>query len=184
MKFAKLLSRTAIISMIFASAMCLAQAQDVAKIKTADFAWMTGRWIGHLQNATAEQICSQPQSGEMLCLFRIFIQGQPVMFEMYTLYDTPKGLEIRSRNFPTDLNDKTVKESLLMTLQKYSDKEVVFAGAPGMEVSTSSLFRDMPTTMNGVIMFNDQKEPHIRVRWEKVAYDAKVDYNPPPQAKP
>jgi hypothetical protein len=106
------------------------------------------------------------------------------MFEMYTLYDTPKGLEIRSRNFPTDLNDKTVKESLLMTLQKYSDKEVVFAGAPGMEVSTSSLFRDTPTTMNGVIMFNDQKEPHIRVRWEKVAYDAKVDYNPPPQAKP
>ena len=31
--------------------------------------------------------------------------------------------------------------------------------------------------MNGIIMFNDKKEPHIRVRWQKVAYDAKVDYN-------
>ena len=27
-------------------------------------------------------------------------------------------------------------------------------------------------------IFQDQKEPHIRVRWEKVAYDAKVDYIP------
>jgi len=34
------------------------------------------------------------------------------------------------------------------------------------------------TTMNGTIVFRDQKEPHIRVRWEKVAYAAKVDYTP------
>jgi hypothetical protein len=153
--------------------------QDTTKVKTADFAWMTGRWIGHLQNATAEQICSQPQSGEMLCLFRVFVQGQPAMYELYTLYDTPKGLELRSLHFPTDLNESSVQKPLLMTLEKYSDKEVVFAGAPGTEVATSSLFRDGDTAMNGVIIFQNQKEPHIRVRWEKVAYDAKVDLSPP-----
>ena len=158
--------------------------QDVTKIKAADFAWMSGRWIGHLANgATAEQICSQPQSGEILCLFRVFVQGQPAMYELYTLYDTPKGLELRSLHFPTDLNESSAQKPLLMTLEKYSEKEVVFAGAPGTEVATSSLFRDDATTMNGVIMFQDQKEPHIRVRWEKVPYDAKVDYNPPLQAK-
>lgn len=156
---------------------------DVSKVKAADFGWMTGRWIGHLQTATAEQICSTVQSGEMLCLFRIFVQGQPVMYELYTIYDTPKGVEIRSLNFPTDLTDKTLQQPLLMTLQKYSDKEVVFAGAPGAQVDTSTLQRDSATTMNGIIMFRDQKEPHIRVRWEKVAYDAKVDYNPPTPAK-
>jgi hypothetical protein len=153
--------------------------QDTTKVKTVDFAWMTGRWIGHLQNATAEQICSQPQSGEMLCLFRVFVQGQPAMYELYTLYDTPKGLELRSLHFPTDLNESSVQKPLLMTLEKYSDKEVVFAGAPGTEVATSSLFRDGDTAMNGVIIFQNQKEPHIRVRWEKVAYDAKVDYSSP-----
>jgi Domain of unknown function (DUF6265) len=153
--------------------------QDTTKVKTADFAWMTGRWIGHLQNAMAEQICSQPQSGEMLCLFRVFVQGQPAMYELYTLYDTPKGLELRSLHFPTDLNESSVQKPLLMTLEKYSDKEVVFAGAPGTEVATSSLFRDGDTAMNGVIIFQNQKEPHIRVRWEKVAYDAKVDLSPP-----
>ena len=159
-------------------------ASDVARVKVTDFAWMTGRWIGHLQNATAEQICSTPQSGELLCLFRIFQQAQPVMYELYTLYDTPKGLEIRSLNFPPDLTEKSVQQPLLMTLQKYSDREVVFAGAPGAQVATSTLLRDSPTTMNGIILFNNQKEPHIRVRWEKVAYDAKVDYNPPAQPKP
>ena len=155
---------------------------DVARVKADDFAWMTGRWIGRLRNATAEQICSTPQSGELLCLFRIFVQGQPAMYELYTLYDTPKGLELRSLTFPTDLTEKTVRQPLLMTLQKYTDKEVVFAGAPGAQVATSTLLRDSPATMNGIIMFNDQKEPHIRVRWEKVPYDAKVDYNPPEQA--
>lgn len=149
---------------------------DPSKITTADFAWMTGRWIGHLQAATAEQICSTPQSGEMLCLFRVFVQGKPVMYEIYTLFDTPAGPELRSLHFSTDLADKALQQPLVMTLEKYSDKEAVFAGAPGTEVETSSLFRDSPTTMNGVITFRNQKDPHIRVRWEKVAYDANVNY--------
>ncbi len=157
---------------------------DVAKVTTADFGWMTGRWIGHMQNATAEQICSTPQSSELLCLFRIFVQGQPVMYELYSLYDTPRGPELRSRNFPPDLSVKPGVQPLLLILQKYSEKEVIFAGAPGAQVATSTLLRDSPTTMDGIIMFTDGKEPHIRVRWEKVAYDAKVDYNPPAQPKP
>lgn len=158
--------------------------QDVSRIKTSDFSWFTGRWIGHMQNATAEQICSTPESGELLCLFRVFVQGKPVMYEIYTLYDTPKGPALRSLHFATDLADKALQAPLVMTLQKYSDKEIVFAGAPGTEVESSSLFRDSPTTMDGLIMFRSQKEPHIKVRWEKVAYDAAVDYNPAPQPKP
>jgi Domain of unknown function (DUF6265) len=153
------------------------QAPDISRVKTADFAWMTGRWIGRLQTATAEQICSTPESGEMLCLFRVFVKGQPVMFETYTLFDTPQGLELRSLHFSTDLVDKTLQQPLVMKLQKFSDREIVFAGVPGCEVDTSTLFRDTPTTMNGLIMFRNQKEPHIRVHWEKVAYDAKVNYN-------
>jgi hypothetical protein len=158
--------------------------QDVSKIKASDFSWFTGRWIGHMQTATAEQICSTPESGELLCLFRVFVQSKPVMYEIYTLFDTPTGPELRSLHFSTDLADKTLQQPLVMTLQRYSDKEIVFAGVPGSEVETSSLFRDTPTTMKGVIMFRNQKAPHIQVRWEKVPYDAKVDYNPAPQPKP
>ncbi len=159
-------------------------ASDLGKIKTADFAWMTGRWIGHMQNATAEQICSTPEGGEMLCLFRVFVQGKPVMYEIYSLFDTANGPQLRSLHFSTDLADKSLQAPLVMNLQKYSDKEVVFAGTPATEVETSSLFRDSPATMNGVIIFRNQKDPHIRVRWEKVAYDGKIDYNPAAPAKP
>ena len=150
--------------------------EDVTKVKAGDFAWMTGRWIGHLPNATAEQICSTVEGGEMLCSFRVLVQGQPAMYELYTLYDTAAGLELRSLHFSTDLVDKALQQPLVMRLQKYSDKEVVFAGVPGSEIETSALLRASPTTMNGVIMFRHQAEPHIRVRWERVDYDAKVDY--------
>ena len=155
---------------------------DAAGVTAADFAWMTGRWIGHLEGATAEQICSTPQSGEMLCLFRVFVQGRPVMFETYTLFDTAKGLELRSLHFSPDLIDKELQKPLIMRLQKCGEKEVVFAGEPTSEVATSSLLRDTPTTMTGVIMFRNQPHAQIRVRWEKVAYDALVNYNP--SAKP
>jgi hypothetical protein len=147
-------------------------AQDVTKIKTADFAWMTGRWIGHLTDATAEQICSQPQGGEMLCLFRIFVKGKPAMFELYTLQDTDNGLELRSLHFPIDLTEKSAQQPLVMNLKKYSKEEVVFAGAPGSEVVTSTLARDSASTMNGTIILTDSKEPHVQVRWEKVEYGA------------
>lgn len=156
-----------------------APAQDVSRIKAADFAWMTGRWIGRMQTATAEQICSSVQGGEMLCLFRVFVQGKPVMYELYTLNDAPTGPELRSLHFSTDLVDKALQQPLLMKLQKYSDKEVVFAGAPDSELDTSTLTRDSASTMNGTIVFRNQKDPHIHVRWEKVGYDAKVDYTPP-----
>lgn len=151
------------------------RAQDPAKVKTSDFAWMTGRWIGHLQNMTAEQICSQPQGGEMLCLFRIFPNApnvKPVMYELYTMSDTPSGPELRSLNFPVDLKQKSTPQPLVMSLQKYTAKQVVFAGAPDSELLTSTLDRDTSTTMNGTIMFRDSKTPHIQVRWEKVDYNA------------
>lgn len=148
------------------------QTSDAVKVKTADFAWMTGRWIGHLPDATAEQICSQPQGGEMLCLFRIFQKNKPVMFELYSMQDTAQGPELRSLHFATDLNDKAAQPPLVMVLKNYSNKEVVFAGVPGSDVVTSTLTRDTPTTMNGTIILTDSKEPHIQVRWEKVDYAA------------
>lgn len=155
------------------------QDPDVSKIKAADFAWMTGRWIGRMQGATAEQICSNVQSGEMLCLFRVFVQARPAMYELYTLNDTPRGLELRSLNFSPDLTADAVQRPLVLKLAKYSDKEVVFAGAADSELDTSTLARDSEKTMNGTIMFRDQKQPHIQVRWEKVPYEARVDYTPP-----
>ncbi len=75
-------------------------------------------------------------------------------------------------------------QPIVMSLRKFSDKEIVFVGAPGSQVATSSLLRDSASTMDGVIVFNEQKEPHIRVRWEKVAYEAKVDYSPPAKSAP
>lgn len=173
-----------VLAVPFSGAAQAVPASDVSKIKTADFDWMTGRWIGRLQNATAEQICSTPQAGEMLCLFRVFVNGHPAMYELYTLSDTPHGPELRSLHFAADLAEKSLQQPLILSLEKYTDKEVMFAGTPGMQVASSSLFRDSPTTMNGVIMFTDQKQPHVRVRWEKVAYDAQIDYNPQPQLKP
>jgi uncharacterized protein YndB with AHSA1/START domain len=149
--------------------------EKLETIKAADFSWMTGRWIGHLADAPAvmaEQICSQPQNSEMLCLFRLVAGGRPVMFELYSMQDTPVGVELRSLHFSTDLNQKEVQPPLVMRLSKYSAQEVVFSGVPGSEVATSTLMRDSSQTMNGAIVMTDPKQGQIHVRWEKVDYGA------------
>ena len=188
MKSGRTLLLTAVAMLFVTTLTAMSAAQnamaDTPKIKASDFAWMTGRWIGHLPNGTAEQICSTPESGEMLCLFRVFVKGRPAMYELYTLNETPAGLELRSLQFSTDLTGKSLQQPMVMTLQKFGDKELVFAGAPGTEIATSSLFRTSPSTMNGVIIFKGQNAPHIQVRWEKVAYDAKVNYNSAQENKP
>jgi len=146
--------------------------KPVSQVTTQDFAWFTGRWRGDLSGGklTAEQICSRPDKGEMLCLFRIQDGQKYIMFELYTLLDTPNGPELRSLQFSPTLEGKEVQKPLVMKLAKYSESEVVFEGAPGSEVKTSTLFRHGGESMDGVIMMVDQKAPHIEVKWTKIAY--------------
>lgn len=188
MKSGRMLLLTTLATLFFTTTTAMSAAQnamtDTSKVKASDFAWMTGRWIGHLANGTAEQICSTPESGEMLCLFRVFVKGRPAMYELYTLNEKPAGLELRSLQFSTDLTGKSLQQPMVMTLQKYSAKEVVFAGLPGTEVETSSLYRHAPDAMDGVIILKGQNAPHIQVRWEKVACDAQVSYNAAQENKP
>jgi hypothetical protein len=169
------LTSVAVLVLLIVCCAPIAGAQHTASIKTTDFSWMTGRWIGHMTDApgvTAEQICSQPQNGEMLCLFRLVAGGHPVMFEIYSMQDTPAGVELRSLHFSTDLNEKEIQSPLVMRLSKYSAQEVVFSGVPGSEVLTSTLTRDSSQTMNGAIVMTDPKQGEIHVRWEKVDYGA------------
>jgi len=163
--------------MIVAAAPVFAQppkpaAKSVEQVKTEDFAWFTGRWRGDLKGGkfTAEQICSRPDKGEMLCLFRIQDGQKYIMYELYSLFDTPSGLELRSLQFNPMLEAKEAPKPLVMKLAKYSESEVVFEGAPGSEIKTSSLFRHGPDSMDGVIMMVDQQAPHIEVRWTKIEY--------------
>src|ERR1700680_37286 len=165
----------AVLVLLIACCAPIGGAQDAASIKTADFSWMTGRWIGHMADApavTAEQICSQPQNGEMLCLFRLVAGGRPVMFELYSMQDTPAGVELRSLHFSIDLDQKAVQPPLVMRLTRYSAQEAVFSGVPGSEVATSTLTRDSSQTMDGAIVMTDPKQRQIHVRWEEVDYVA------------
>ena len=144
----------------------------VSAVTAADFGWFTGRWRGDLKGGkmTAEQICSRPDKGEMLCLFRIQDGQRYVMYELYTLFDTPNGLELRSLQFNPLLEAREVPKPLVMKLAKYSESEVVFEGAPGSEIKTSTLFRHGRDSMDGVIMMVDQQAPHIEVAWTKIEY--------------
>ena len=146
--------------------------KPVAQVTTGDFAWFTGRWIGHLKNGklTAEQICSRPDKGEMLCLFRIQDGQKYIMYELNTLFDTPDGPELRSLDFNPTLEGKEVRKPQVMKLTKYSDAEVVFEGTPGTQVKTSTLFRHGLRSMDGIVAMVDQQSPHIEVKWTKVGY--------------
>lgn len=146
--------------------------KPVAQVTANDFAWFAGRWRGDLKGGrfTAEQICSRPDKGEMLCQFRLHDGKKYIMYELYTLFETPEGLELRSLQFSPTLEGKEVPKPLVMKLAKYSDDEVVFEGVPGSEVKTSTLFRHGPGSMDGIIMMANQQAPHIEVKWTKIEY--------------
>ena len=146
------------------------ESKPVAQVKVDDIAWMAGRWRGDLKDAVAEEICSRPQHGEILCLFRLSDGKKFVMFELNTVQETPDGLELRSLHTDPNLVPDSKVGPLVLKLSKYSSQEVVFAGPPGGKVKSSTVIRKGADAMDGIIDLVGENNPQIRVHWTRQPY--------------
>jgi hypothetical protein len=164
---------------VFAS--ITAVAQDAAShapvmpknnFKIEDFAFMTGRWIGHLKDGnTAEQICSTIRNGDMGCVFRLNDAKGWVMYEVYSLRQTPSGVLLIGRAMDADLKSPKNDKPMLLFPTEVSKKRVVFAGEEGGPVKTSSLELISKDKTHGHIVHSGGT---VDVDWEKVPYDKEV----------
>ena len=97
-----------------------------AKAKIAEFAWMTGRWVGELGTNKLEQIFSSPEKGLIMGMFRLYDGDKTILLEFVSIRETPEGLEMRFRHFGPTLDDWEKGEALLLKLVKHTAEDSVW----------------------------------------------------------
>lgn len=111
-------------ALILGSAVSFAGAAPTAagsrSATVADFGWLEGRWIGHLDGVDGEaQMNFMPaSSGQLAGVMRIIDRGRVVLLELISMVDTPNGIELRFRHFSPALDayQATFKQTLRLAI--------------------------------------------------------------------
>lgn len=144
--------------------------------KVTDFAFMTGRWVGHFPGGklTSELICSDIRMDEMMCQFRLNTPEKFVLLEFYTLRQTATGVEEIGRTFDADLGQNKDDVRLLLYPIEVSKNRVAFAGPAGSVVQLSAL--DLKRNKSGKVMGMHGHIIHsngvVDVDWVRTPYEA------------
>jgi hypothetical protein len=91
-------------------------AQKVATL--ADFSWLAGRWEGTLGPLTAEQEWMAPKNGTMQGFFRLTDNEKTIVIELFTIRETPNGIDFYFRHFSPELKPLEEKEAYHLNLTK------------------------------------------------------------------
>jgi hypothetical protein len=83
-----------------------------------DFSWLAGRWEGHLGPMTAEQQWMTPRNGTMQGFFRLTDSEKTIVIELFTIRETPGGIEFYFRHFSPELKPWEEKEAYHLNLAK------------------------------------------------------------------
>ena len=139
-------------------------------VKVADLAFLTGRWQGTVNNNTVNQLCTITEPAMMLCMFWLNGAQGTEMIELYTIRDTPTGVEERVRFLSPELNEEPGDKGLTMKLASYSPSQVVFANPNGTYPRRSTLTRIGDDQFTSRIELVDEKgkESFIEAHWRKL----------------
>ncbi len=74
-----------------------------ARPTLSDFAWLEGKWQGAWGPRVAEQVWTAPKAGQMLGLFRVLENDKALVIELFSLFQTADGVELRLRHFTPEL---------------------------------------------------------------------------------
>jgi hypothetical protein len=89
-----------------------------------DFSWLAGRWEGKLgplpaeKQMTAEQQWMAPRNGTMQGSFRLTDAEKTIVIELFTIRETPNGIEFYFRHFSPELMPWEEKEAYHLNLTK------------------------------------------------------------------
>jgi len=84
----------------------------------ADFSWLAGRWQGTLGPLTAEQEWMAPKNGTMQGFFRLTDNEKTIVIELFTIRETPAGIDFFFRHFSPELKPMEEKEAYHLVLSK------------------------------------------------------------------
>jgi Domain of unknown function (DUF6265) len=111
------------------------------KPSLADFAWLEGRWSGDWGSRVAEQTWLGPKAGEMSGLFRLVEGDKTLVLELFSLAETPEGINFYLRHFTPELVPWEKTDATLLKLESADLAKVVFVNPVNGEPKRTSLIR-------------------------------------------
>jgi len=96
---------------------------------------------GTVDGNKINQVCTITDPRVMLCMFWLTDAKGTQMIELYTIRDTPSGVEERVRFLSSELNEEAGGAALTMKLASYTSDQVVFTNANGTDPKRSTLTR-------------------------------------------
>ncbi|MBA4137707.1 MAG: hypothetical protein C0518_10360 [Opitutus sp.] len=108
----------------------LAEGAAPAKATLADFAWLTGHWVGTgFGGADVEEIWTAPNGTSMQGMFRMVRNGRAQVYEMVVLLPVGDTVEMRLKHFTAELKAWEEKEKwVTFRLVKHEANEACFEG--------------------------------------------------------
>ena len=91
---------------------------ETSKPAIEDFSWLAGHWEGKLGPMTAEQQWMAPRNGTMQSFFRLTDAEKTIVIEVFTIRETPGGIEFYFRHFSPELKPWEEKEAYHLNLTK------------------------------------------------------------------
>jgi Domain of unknown function (DUF6265) len=101
-------------------------AQKAPTTKLADFAWLEGRWRGDWGPRVAEQVWMAPKAGLMLGVFRLIEGDKPLVIELFSMVQTPDGINFYFRHFTPELVPWEKSEATVLNLTNVDGRKIDF----------------------------------------------------------
>lgn len=136
----------------------------------ADFSWLAGRWEGHLGPMTAEQQWMSPKNGTMQGFFRLTDTEKTIVIELFTLRETPDGINFYFRHFSTELKPWEENEAYHLKLTKWDAGSFRFDNPVVNQLKDAILTRGENDTYisHGDLTGADGKPQVIEVTYHRV----------------
>jgi Domain of unknown function (DUF6265) len=118
------------------------------KATLADFAWLEGRWQGAWGPRVVEQMWMPPRAGQMLGLFRVVGNNRTLVIELFSLRETPDGIEFLLRHFTPSLIPWEESGAATLKLTSFDPSTAVFENPAGGAPKRNSFTRIGPDTFS------------------------------------
>lgn len=92
----------------------------------ADFAWLVGSWQGAWGPRLARQDWMAPSGGTMVGTFQLAENDKTLVIELFTMRETPTGIEYRIRHFTPALQPWEKNTPATLKLQSADTKTMTF----------------------------------------------------------
>jgi hypothetical protein len=133
-----------------------------AKVTLAEFAWLEGKWQGSWGPRTAEQVWMAPKAGEMLGLSRVVENEKTLVIELYSLVETPNGIELRFRHFTPSLAAWEDSSYATLKIVSFDPKTIVFENPTGGKPKRNAFIRiDAETYISRSEIVSDSENKQV-----------------------